>query len=133
MNSIFADASFYIALASPSDQLSPAAYAVLRRHAGPYLTTTAVLFEVGNFLSHRRSRGSFVRLMKLLKENDSVRVMGESNDLWRRALSLYAARLDKDWSLTDCLSFVVMDLCGVNVAATSDHHFEQAGFEILLK
>ena len=41
-------------------------------------------------------------------------------------------RLDKDWSLTDCISFIVMRRRGLTDALTSDHHFEQAGFTILL-
>ena len=44
-----------------------------------------------------------------------------------------AQRLDKDWSLTDCISFVVMRRRGLTDALTSDHHFEQAGFSILLR
>jgi predicted nucleic acid-binding protein len=38
----------------------------------------------------------------------------------------------KDWSLTDCISFVVMEERGVTEALTSDRHFEQAGFASLL-
>ena len=48
-------------------------------------------------------------------------------------LALYANRTDKDWSLTDCISFVVMNERGITDALTGDHHFEQAGFAALLK
>jgi hypothetical protein len=50
-----------------------------------------------------------------------------------RGLALYAARPDKEWSLTDCVSFLVMQDHGVTEALTADHHFEQAGFVALLK
>jgi uncharacterized protein len=63
--------------------------------------------------------------------------------MWRsfhlRAISFGAARTffstrpDKEWSLTDCISFVVMNERGIGDALTNDHHFEQAGFQILLK
>lgn len=53
--------------------------------------------------------------------------------LWRRGLGLYAARPDKAWSLTDCISFVVMTDRGLTEALTGDHHFEQAGFRALLR
>ena len=46
---------------------------------------------------------------------------------------LFHARLDKEWSLTDCISFVVMQREGITDALTGDHHFEQAGFTALLK
>ena len=48
-------------------------------------------------------------------------------------LTLYFSRPDKDWSLTDCISFVIMQREGITEALTGDHHFEQAGFNILLK
>jgi uncharacterized protein len=48
-------------------------------------------------------------------------------------LALYEARPDKEWSLTDCISFVVMKQQGILEAVTADRHFEQAGFVALLK
>lgn len=56
-----------------------------------------------------------------------------SDELWRRATELFGKRLDKEWSLTDCISFVVMQDEGILEALTGDHHFEQAGFSVLLK
>jgi len=46
---------------------------------------------------------------------------------------MYQRRPDKNWSLTDCISFVVMQDHGITEALTGDHHFEQAGFVALLK
>lgn len=48
-------------------------------------------------------------------------------------MRLYEERTDKDWSLTDCISFVLMEQNGIQDALTADHHFEQAGFNVLLK
>ncbi len=45
---------------------------------------------------------------------------------------LYSQRPDKDWGLTDCISFAVMTQEGITQAFTSDRHFEQAGFTKLL-
>jgi predicted nucleic acid-binding protein len=46
---------------------------------------------------------------------------------------LYSQRPDKEWTLTDCISFVVMHEENLTGALTEDHHFEQAGFTALLK
>ena len=48
---------------------------------------------------------------------------------YRRGLALYDERPDKDWSLADCISFVVMRDAGLVEALTGD---QQAGFAALL-
>lgn len=55
-----------------------------------------------------------------------------STELFDRAVALYAARMDKEWGITDCISFVVMQERGLTAALTTDAHFEQAGFRALL-
>lgn len=47
-------------------------------------------------------------------------------------MDLFVKRLDKSWSFTDCLNFVVMKESRLRRALTTDQHFEQAGFEGLL-
>jgi predicted nucleic acid-binding protein len=56
-----------------------------------------------------------------------------TDDLLRQGIEFYDQRPDKEWSLTDCLSFVVMGRENLREALTGDHHFEQAGFTALLK
>jgi hypothetical protein len=68
-----------------------------------------------------------------LRADPRVVVVPSSRDLFDRAMGLYRSRPDKDWSLTDCVSFVVMRERGITEALTGDHHFEQAGFRALLK
>ena len=53
--------------------------------------------------------------------------------IYDQGFALFSARLDKEWSMTDCISFAVMQREGLNEALTADHHFEQAGFVALLK
>jgi uncharacterized protein len=71
--------------------------------------------------------------LELLRAQPDVEIVPSTSDLFRRGTELFAARPDKEWSLTDCISFVVMNERGINDALTNDHHFEQAGFRILLK
>ena len=54
-------------------------------------------------------------------------------ELYQRAFALYCQRMDKEWGLTDCISFVVMRERGLTEALSADKHFEQAGFRALLR
>jgi len=56
-----------------------------------------------------------------------------NQNLFDESWNLYKDRIDKEWSLTDCTSIAIMSENRISTAFTSDHHFEQAGFKILLK
>jgi predicted nucleic acid-binding protein len=73
--------------------------------------------------------GDFIRD---LQHDSRVTIVPPSFDFFERGFDLFCARVDKDWSLTDCISFVVMQERGLTEALTADRHFEQAGFTILL-
>jgi len=60
-------------------------------------------------------------------------VLPDSDSLFEQGTKLFSGRPDKEWSLTDCISFVAMQACALEQALTGDHHFEQAGFRVVLK
>jgi uncharacterized protein len=55
-----------------------------------------------------------------------------TDTLLQEAMTLYSERGDKNWGLTDCVSFVLMRQEGVTEALTADVHFRQAGFRAML-
>ena len=132
MKSVFADTSYYIAFISNDDSNHEAALHWARRLAPPVITTDFVLVELGNALARAARRETFVRFVADLRADRQTVVMPASRALLNKGIELYGARRDKDWSLTDCMSFVVMRERGLNEALTSDHHFTQAGFTALL-
>ena len=67
-------------------------------------------------------------LQDMESDPDTI-IVKHNDDLYHKGLKLYAERPDKDWSLTDCISFVVMREHQITEALTGDHHFEQAGFK----
>ncbi len=68
----------------------------------------------------------------MVRTRKDVTLIPTSSDLLQRGRDLFAARMDKAWSLTDCISFVVMNDLGITEALTTDNHFAQAGFRALL-
>lgn len=133
MKTLFADTSFYVALWNSSDQMHRAATEYSRASSARLLLTEHVLVELGDFLSRSRSRDRFTGLARLILLDPHADVIPASRRLLEAGLDLYGNRPDKDWSLTDCISFVVMREHGLTEALTTDHHFEQAGFKALLK
>ena len=129
----FADTSFFLALLSPDDEAHEAAETANRNLPGLVVTTTWVLTEVADALAHPRHRELFLELLSTLRGDPNVTVVPPSFDLFDRAVDLYGSRRDKKWSLTDCVSFVVMKERQIHDALTADRHFEQAGFVALLR
>jgi predicted nucleic acid-binding protein len=133
MNRAFADTSYYIALASNRDQHHADAVALARAFRGEIVTTDFVLLEVGNWLSRSGDRPVFLKLLETLRADPQTLVLPATRELFDAGRDLFAQRMDKDWSLTDCISFTVMHEQGLIDALTADHHFEQAEFNVLLK
>ena len=129
----FADAFYYLAMVNPRDQAHPRVKAQASLLLGPVVTTVWVLSEVGDALANPPLRPIFHDLMNELWSDEETEIVQASDALFRRGVDLYARRPDKAWSLTDCISFVVMSDRGLTEALTGDHHFEQAGFLALLR
>ena len=133
MTDAFADTYYFLALLGADPSQQQAAINATRGRRGVLVTTSWVLCEVANFLHRARDRAGFVRLWNDLRADAGVRIVGPDRQLFEEGIAVYAARPDKDWSLTDCISFVVMRRDAIAEALTADHHFEQAGFVALLK
>lgn len=132
---LFLDASYAIALAASTDQYHARAVELaewIEAERMQLLTTRAVVLEISNALSRRRYRAAAVALLDALESDPAVEVVPLSEELYGRAAELYRWRGDKEWGLTDCISFAVMRERGLTEALTADDHFRQAGFRALL-
>ena len=96
------------------------------------MTTAWVLAEVADALAAPDSRSLFLALYDRLRGNPNVTIVPPTLELFEQGIDFYARRPDKAWSLTDCISFLVMRRYGLTDALTGDHHFEQAGFRAIL-
>ena len=133
MNQVFADTSYYLALLVARDETHRAAVELTRQLRGQIVTTGWVLMEFANAVSKSRRRHYFPSLWDDLKQNPQMLIIPSNEALFDEGIELYRSRPDKDWSLTDCISFLVMERESITEALTGDHHFEQAGFTILFK
>jgi uncharacterized protein len=135
-NEVFLDTAYAIALSSLSDAFHERAVQLAReiRAAGTRLVTTrATLLEIGNALSRQARRHAGIRLLAVLEVDSRVEIVPLSEQLYERAWRLFRERPDKEWGLTDCVSFTVMQDRGLTEALTADEHFRQAGFQPLMR
>jgi predicted nucleic acid-binding protein len=133
---IFLDTAYAIALSAPTDTHHQQALQLAGRlelQQIPIVTSRAVLLEIGSALAKLRYRKAAVQLLQSLEDDPAVEIVPLSEELYRRALLLFADREDKEWSLTDCLSFLIMQDRQIQAALTTDEHFHQAGFRALLR
>jgi hypothetical protein len=133
MNRVFADSFYFFALLNPKDTAHRSALEFSQQNQGPIVTTAWVLTELADGLATSANRPAFSRVVERIRANSDNEIVPPTEELLNRGIALYDARPDKQWSLTDCISFVVMQERKLSRALTGDHHFEQAGFEALLQ
>lgn len=131
MNVVFADSFYFFALLNPKDRDHKRAVEFSQNFEGRLVTTEWVLLELADGLAKTRQRTRYGTVRQKLAENNNCRVVAFDNLLHQDATDLYLARPDKTWSLTDCVSFVIMSNQSIREALTGDHHFQQAGFVAL--
>jgi predicted nucleic acid-binding protein len=134
MKAVFADSYFFFALANPNDPTHARAVDFAKSYTGRTVTTGWIITEVGDGWSKPpERRQTFLQILAELKTNPNTIIVASNDELLQEGIDLFAHRHDKEWTLTDCISFVVMKQQGINEALTGDRHFEQAGFVALLK
>ncbi|CAN5343003.1 hypothetical protein BH20ACI1_BH20ACI1_03590 [soil metagenome] len=133
---VFVDTAARIGLLLTGDELHEQATETirkLRRQDARLITTEAILTEFLNALSAVKFRAKAIAFVDALRTLANVEIILNNVELFEKGLNLYRERTDKNWSLTDCGSFVVMREREINTAFTSDKHFRQAGFVRLLE
>jgi len=133
MKPVFADTSYYVALVNPSDHWHARAIGFSADWLGRVFTTEYILVEMASMLCRGENRNAYLALLQDIQADPSVVVEPATTSLFTAGLKLFAARPDKDWSLVDCISFVVMKQRRLKVALTADRHFIQAGFDAVLR
>ena len=133
MNTVFADAFYFVARLNRHDQHHERVLKFSQGFRARLLTSDWVLMEVADALAASECRGRVREFILHLRGTAACEIVPASRELLDRALDLYHQHADKQWTLTDCVSFVIMRERDLTGALTGDRHFEQAGFAALLK
>jgi len=133
---IFADTGYWIALLNPHDDLHDKAINLSKSLKSiTIITSQMVLTEVLNEFSKRGEnfRKTTTQFIEALVQNPNILIIQQTDQQFQNGLELYKKRPDKQWSLTDCVSFLIMQEMDISEAFAYDKHFEQAGFIPLLR
>jgi len=132
---VLLDTSFILALENKDDPHHERAKALDREllgNQGMLMFHWGVLFEIMDGYARVSRRAKGLQLLAKFESEEDYRLVPITEPLLQEALNLYRTRRDKDWGLTDCVSFALMNREGVAEALTADVHFRQAGFTALL-
>ena len=131
MTPVFLDTGYLIALETSDDENHRAAsrhWKTFRRKLPPLVTTSLVLSETVTFFNSRGQHAKAVEVGNMLLESPSVALVQVDETLLQPTWEYFQKHADKSYSLTDCISFVVMKDRGISRALAFDKHFFQAGF-----
>ena len=135
MKELFIDTSFLLGVADPDDQWYEAAMEALVQSGDAQLVTTEeVLIEYLNAMSrsNRTERKHAVDTVIDLLGDPDITVYAQSHETFMQGLDLYRRRLDKSYSLVDCISMRCMKDEGIGEILSADRHFAQEGFVPLM-
>jgi uncharacterized protein len=134
VNEVFLDSVFAIALEMARDQNHAAAFEQWQQFVDSgrsFVTTSFVVDEAATYLNARGRHDRAVRLGRRLMSDARSIFVEVDRTLFLAGWNYFVDHADKQYSLTDCISFVLMDQRAIRQALTFDHHFRQAGFDCL--
>jgi uncharacterized protein len=135
VRTVLLDTSFIVALENKDDPHHKRAKALdgdLLAEKGVLLFHWGILLEIADGYARIGRRAKGLQLLAKFENEEGYRLCSITESLLQESLDLYRGRSDKEWGLTDCLSFALMKREGVTEALTADVHFRQAGFTALL-
>lgn len=131
MPNLFLDTSYIVALETVDDQNHQAAlqhWQTLTLKLPKLITTSYVFDEIVTFFNSRNRHYKAVEVGDRLLKSPSVELIQVTETLFEQGWQFFQNHEDKSYSLTDCISFLVMQQLNIQAALTFDRHFAQAGF-----
>ena len=132
---VFVDTSALYAMIDKRDSAAKFVFEIVSKlvRAGRRLVVTDyIVTETVNLANARRSPFLAMRVLDLIEQSAGIRVEWIGSERFEATKSFYRKHADHSYSFTDCSSFVVMRELRLRDALTTDHHFKEAGMQVLL-
>lgn len=134
MEPLFLDSAFVIALVFQADQNHVKAHSLWQQATSArrsFVTTTFILNETVTFLNNRGEHELAVEIGNQLLASPAIEMIDVDREFIEQGWAYFVRHDDKTYSLTDCISFVIMNTRAITDALTFDVHFTQAGFQVV--
>jgi predicted nucleic acid-binding protein len=134
MKAVFADTGYWVAKINPLDQWHERAIETEYEIGIVRLVTSEqIIVEVLNYFSNfsAKTKKTALDVMQAVLASNEIKVVGQTNKILAEGFALYGKRLDKGYSLTDCISMNLMREREISDVLTGDKHFRQEGFNVL--
>jgi len=136
MKKVFVDTAALIALGNKQDIFHSLAWQKQRelvQNKTHFIASDFVIAEFCNAFSRIKFRATAVQMVNSLYQSSAWTIISVNDNLMNKSFALFSQMQDKEWGLVDCSSIIIAREHKLDVVFTADKHFEQAGFEILLK
>lgn len=136
MRRVFVDTVALIALGNQRDDLHKQTREIQKQLAilpVQFITTNLIIAEFCNAFSSIKLRQVATEMVEGILKSQRWQYVHINEHLMQQSYVLYKGMTDKNWGLVDCSSIVIAQQMQIEEIFTADHHFEQAGFQILLK
>lgn len=134
MKIVFADSFYWIALLSPKDTWHSRVIEWSQSYSDVSLVITdGIIDEIFAHFSKQGDilRGKVIELYQNILDEPNIQLIAYNQEIRQAGIELYQKRSDKGYSLTDCISMVIMKKLNISEVLTNDKHFSQEGFTIL--
>ncbi|MFZ2656182.1 MAG: PIN domain-containing protein [Victivallales bacterium] len=128
---VFIDTGGFYSILVSNDSghvLASASVADSKRTGISFITTDYVLDETATLLKARGLQHLLPDFFETIFSSKICRIEWTDSERFISAKDYFIKHGDKDYSFTDCVSFVTMRELNLQTALTRDQHFRQAGF-----
>jgi uncharacterized protein len=130
---VFVDTSAWFAGIAKNDQYNEQAIKCrnqLLKGNARFITSNLIIHETTMLLERKVSKKEAIRFLKVILRDSRVEIIHADEDIELEAYELYQKYKDQDFSVADCISFVIMRRYQISQCFTFDHHFSTMGFDI---
>lgn len=133
LSRLFVDTSYVLGIYNKGDQFHSLCVQAIpfAQKANHLFITDVILMEIGNAFSSVQLRSHGSKIIRDFFKSPRITVVHLTPEYFEQTLKLYEKRIDKEWGMVDCFSFIVMQAFRLKVCLSTDHHFVQSGFKIL--